>query len=282
MRKPFRLSVFSLFAALIAPCVWSGCDDYDTDVVGTAFSPVNSLVSRFVHPVFVEYREGDVRVWGPNAGLVDVERDGSRLSLTTSDDSLALIVYGKASVDSLHPLGGQLKVSADRDFALYLSGLRLQSGHGPAVEVQTGDKVCYVVVTGKTNVLSDSVYTTQYADGYIQEADGCIYVSGQLYFDGTGTLTLNNRALPRFDTDLGDSIYTHALYARGGVVCNYALTAKLTSSCGDAIHTSGAPVKLVKGTWNLYPGREAINTEQAEISVGDAATVYVNDSIQTF
>ena len=272
-----------LFALILVMfCALPGCDDYDTNVVGTNFSPYNSLVSRFVHPVFVEFRGGGVRVWGPNAQLVSAERNGGRISITSMDDSLALVVYGNAVGDSLQPLDGQLKVVMENDFAIYLNGLNLHSKNGPAIEVQADDANCYLVVSNSsTNVLSDTVYQTQYANGAIQEADGCLYVSGVLYMDGKGTLTLNNHALPRWDSDWGDSVYTHALYAKGGMICNYALTANLTSLYGDAIHTGGAQVRLVKGIWNLYPGRDTINTGGADIIVGDTATIYVNDSICT-
>ena len=270
-----------LFALILVMfCALPGCDDYDTDVVGTAFSPYNSLVSRFTYPVFVEFRGGGVRVWGPNAHLVSQQRNGARITITSDNDSLALVVYGNAVGDSVKPLDGQLRVEMEHDFALYLKGLYLHSAKGPAIEVQADEANCYLVVTNSsTNVLSDSVYETQYADGHIQEADGCLYVSGMLYFDGKGTLTLNNRALPRWDSDWNDSIYTHAIYARGGLICNYALTANLTSLYGDAIHTGGSQVRLLKGTWNLYPGRDTINTEGAPVIIGDTATIYVNDSI---
>ena len=279
LQRALRNKSLQLFVALLA---LSGCDDYNTNVIGTAFSPVNSLVSPFVHAVYVEYREGGVRIWGPDADLVTASADGARLSLSSTDDSLALIVYGNAVGDTLMPLHGQLSISIDRDFALYLNGLKLHSRLGPAIEVQSPEHICYLVLPkGSQNVLSDSLYVTQYRDGSILEADGCLYVSGQLYFDGAGSLTLNNVAAPRFDADLGDTIRTHALYACGGVICNYAITASLSSRYGDAIHTSGSEVKLVKGTWHLYPGRDTINTEEATVSIGDDAKIYVNDSLYT-
>lgn len=259
-----------------------GCDDYNTDVLGTKFSPLNSLVSPFVHAVYVEYRDGGVRIWGPNADLVSAHADGARLSITSDDDSLALVVYGNAMGDTLNPKNGQLKICMDRDFALYLNGLSLHSDEGPAIEVQDDEHVCYLVLPKNSkNNLSDSIYKTCYKDGFIQEADGCLFVSGQLYLDGLGQLNIRNRALPRFEIEYGDSIYTHSLYARGGLICNYALTATLSSLYGDAIHTAGAEVKLVKGTWNLYPGREPVNTEGAEFTIGETAKVFVNDSLFT-
>lgn len=280
LHRIFSKKISLLFVGILTLLAVSGCDDYNTNVLGTKFSPLNSLVSPFVHAVYVEYRDGGVRIWGPNADLVSAQVEGARLSITSQDDSLALVVYGDAMGDSINPLSGQLKISLDRDFALYLNGLSLHSDHGPAIEVQSPEHICYLVVSKNSkNFLSDSLYTTQYKDGMILESDGCLFVNGQLYFDGTGSLTVNNVAMPRFDSDLGDSIYTHALYARGGMVCNFALTSTLSSRYGDAIHTSGAEVKLIKGTWNLYPGREIINTEEAAITIGENAKIYINDSL---
>lgn len=268
---------------LLLTLLLSGCDQYNTDVLGTAFQPTNSLVSSFVHPVYVDYREGGVRVWGPYADAVTAQIEGARLSLTSQDDSLAIIVYGNAVGDSLHHVNGQLKVTMERDFALYLNGLKLHSDQGPAIEIQAEEHICYLVLgKNKTNILSDSLYATQYHDGLAQEPNGCLYVYGQLYLDGTGSLTLHNVAEPYISSRTGDSVYTHALYARDGMVCNYAVTSQLTSRYGDAIHSLGAEVRIVKGKWNLYPARYAIQTEGAIFSLGEDAKVYVNDSLFVF
>lgn len=282
LQTTFRTKITIILVSILALLAVPGCDDYNTDVLGTKFLPLNSLVSSYVHAVYVEYRDGDVRIWGPNADLVNAQKEGVRLTITSNDDSLALVVYGNAIGDTLHPQNGQLKIQMEHDFALYLNGLTLHSDKGPAIEIQSEEHVCYLVVPKNSkNFLSDLHYETQYKNGFILESDGCLFASGQLYLDGTGSLDITNVAPPRFDADMGDSIYTHALYARGGLICNYALTATLKSKYGDAIHTSGAEVKLVKGTWNLYPGRDTINTEEAGYTIGEAAKVYVNDSLFT-
>ncbi|MBQ0058210.1 MAG: carbohydrate-binding domain-containing protein [Bacteroidales bacterium] len=269
-------------AVLIMSALLSACEKYNTDVMGTAFAPANSLVSRFVNAVYVEYREGGVRIWGRNTGLVDYDADGARLTLTVRDDSLAIIAYGNAVGDSINPYDGQLRILSDRDFALYVNGLYLHSAQGSAIEVQSEDNTCYLVVSSNSkNYLSDTLYTTQYADGHILEADGCVFCSGPLIFDGRGLLNVRNCALPRWDDDMHDSIYTHAIYARGGVICNYAMTAELTSVSGNAIHTSGTDVKLVRGEWKLNSGREAIDAEGADVSIGEEAKLYIGDSLYT-
>lgn len=256
-----RGGCFVLFVLLFA-FVLPACEEYNTYTVGTKFEPLNPLVSRFVHFVNVKFSEGDVSIWGPYVDLIKVEKDSARITITSQDDSLALIVYGDAVGDSLHHYHGQLRILIEQDFALYLTGLHLYSIDGPAIEVQGEESTCYMVLgKGSDNVLSDTLYHTQYVDGFIQEADACLYVAGTLYLDGTGKLTVHNRALPRYDADWGDTVYTHALYACGGLYCNYGASVNLHSKYGDAIHTSTTEVKMVRGTWNLYPGRDTINTE---------------------
>lgn len=255
----------------------SSCDEYNTDVVGKTFSPYNSLVSQYVHHVYVEYKEGDVRIWGPNRDLVKYTGD-SRLTITSEDDSLALFVYGDAvGDDSLHRYHGQLKIEMDRDFALYLNGLRLRSISGPAIDVQAKGHICYLVVCNKsTNYLSDSVYQSPSEAGRL---DGCLNVNGLLYMDGMGGLDIHSFAHPRFDETLRDSIYSHAIFARDGMICNYKMSGKLRSDYGDAIYTSGSEVKLLKGSWYFYTGRDTICTEDAEITIGEDAQIYLDDSL---
>ena len=254
------IKTFTVVAVLMLSALLPSCDEYNTDVMGTAFNPANSLVSQFIYPVYVEYGGGDVRVWGPNKDLVSTTSDGARLTVTTLSDSIALIVYGNAEGDTIKPLHGQLHVMADNDFAMYLNGLRLHSEQGPAIDVESDpDRTCYIVVGHKSdNVLTDS---TDPGRGF-----GCIHVDGALYFDGTGTISVTSQS-------------ADAIYAAGGLVCNYALTANLTSLLADAIHTSGNEVRLLKGTWKVYPGRFPVNTEGAPAYLGEEAKLYINDSL---
>ena len=67
----------------------SGCSDYDTHTIGQNFAPANSLVSQFVHPVYVEYREGGVRIWGPWADAVVA--DVVAFVFNETDDSMATL-----------------------------------------------------------------------------------------------------------------------------------------------------------------------------------------------
>lgn len=268
------------FAALLFIAVCMACSEYNTDVLGDNFKPANSLVSRYTHAVYLEFREGEVRAWGPYCDDIILTADGAHASITSTSDSLCIIAYGDAMGDSLATYHGQLSICSQHDYALYLNGLKLFSDNGPAIESQTSARCILVVCNGSKNTLQDTCYTARIgSEGAVEAFDGCLFVRGQLVFDGTGELNIYSNALARYDAVLGDSVYQHAIYASGGMICNYSVKGNLYASSGDAIHTLGTEVNLVKGTWKLYPSHLGINSEDGLINIGDSAKVLVNDSI---
>ncbi|MCR5395376.1 MAG: carbohydrate-binding domain-containing protein [Bacteroidales bacterium] len=276
-RTLLQHAALTLCAAAV--CVLTSCSEYDTHhEVGSDFAPYNSLVSDFTHPVFVQYHDGDVRVWGPYTDDVAIERhDGARLSLTALADSVALFVYGNAVGDTIQPLHGQLTVSSDRDFALYLNGLYLHSASGPAVQIHAPQATCYLVLPGSSiNVLSDSLCSTDQTD----REHACMWVDGLLYVDGAGTLTLSNRARPS-DIATGDSLPSHALWTSGPLLCNYGITANVTSLYGYAIRTAGSDVQLVKGTWTLRAGADTLSVLYHLLADSLTVTQAHHDSLVT-
>lgn len=250
----------SLCLSALALCSLPGCDDYDTHHnQGDSFTPYNTLVADFVHLAFVQFQDGKVKISGPYADAVTVQRqEDARLALSLSDDSLALFVSGNAMGDTLCPLHGQLSIQSNTDFALYLNGLHLHSNEGPALSVEVGQHTCYLVVPkGSTNVLTDSILTPS-EQVLSDPALGCLSVHGALCLDGTGELKLYNRARPQYVPSLGDTLWPQALYAQRGLTCNYSVAATLVSLYGDAIRTAGGEVKLLKGTWKLCAGRDSL------------------------
>ena len=251
-------SIFRIVQVLIA-VGWivaaASCEDYDTHHdKGTSFEPYNSQVSRFAHPVYIEYKRGGARVWGPCSDSIQVEHDGARMRVSTSADSLAIFVYGNAVGDTLQPLHGQLQIESKRNFALYLNGLCLRSNFGPALQVEVVGDTCFLVIPGGSkNVLSDTLYA---ADAPIEQR-ACLSVEGHLYLIGTGALTLRNMASPVMLSET-DSLLSHALLSSGNVLCNNSLTARFISRYGDVIHTEGGEVRLLRGTWHHYAGQDTL------------------------
>ena len=247
----------TLLAVSFTAFAFVGCDKYDTlHETGTSFAPYNSLVARFTHPVYIEYKGGQARVWGPYADEVVIEScDGARLSLSSEADSVALFVYGNAMGDSLAPLHGQLNVTMQRDFALYLNGLYLRSQQGPALSVHAPKATCYMVLPAKSiNQLADTLYSP-YSDPLY---NACIWIDGTLYLNGTGSISVRNVA-PPMAPDAADSLPSHAIWTSGSVLCNYSIQATLISKHGYAIRTDGSDVLLAKGTWHLYAGCDTLS-----------------------
>lgn len=276
--RAFRAALFVVLCFCLA--LLAGCEDYDTDSLGNRFRPHNSLVSRFVHPVYIEYQVGEVRVWGREADVacVDARIEGAHLSLDVLADSLALFVYGNAMGDTLPKNNASLRIESDCDYALYLEGLKLYSTHGPCLSCQ-GQGTCYLVlVNNSRSVFIDADYQdVPHHDG----ANGCLEFGCPLIFDGVGTLSVESQADTWYDADYADSVRVHALLSDYGVLCNYGAKVDLRTHSGSAIYTDGGEVKLVKGTWRLYhsPMLKGIETMGGTISFGDSVRVTVNDSI---
>lgn len=82
-------------------------------------------------------------------------------------------------------LEGRIVVDADEDelVHLYLAGVDISSGRGPAILVEEASKVIVTLVTGTENVLSDSPDYTDY-----EKRQACLYSVSDLTINGDGSL----------------------------------------------------------------------------------------------
>lgn len=249
--------------AFFMSALFSACEKYNTDVVGTSFYPANSLVSRFTHPVYVEYSDSDVRIWGPYQHEVASQNSGTDLTITTMSDSIALIVYGYSRPDSLTTHDSSLRIITDQDVAVYLNNVSMRSSTGMPFEVECPSSVItYLVIPAK------SVNRFHDTDTIPSPHCGCISVGGELYFTGIGQLNAS-------------SVCGNAISSVGTMVCNYATSVNASTVMGSALSTEGADIRLIKGTWKLYADDPdaIINTCGATVYLGDEAKLYLNDSL---
>ncbi|MDE7198191.1 MAG: carbohydrate-binding domain-containing protein, partial [Lachnospiraceae bacterium] len=81
--------------------------------------------------------------------------------------------------------GGQVVVDVDEDelVHLYLAGVNISSGQGPAILIKEASKVIVTLVSGTENVLSDSPDYTGY-----EESRACLYSVSDLTINGEGIL----------------------------------------------------------------------------------------------
>lgn len=213
------------------------CDQYNTDVVGEKFAPYNSLVTKFRQPVYVEYKDGKAKVWGPYADMVDVKVDDSNVYIQSDLDSLVVFAYGYAVKERDFVYHGSLSINSDGPYALYLSGLNLMSVEGPSIQ-SLGTKECFLVLTDKAQ----------------NRLNGQFITNGPLIIDGGGNLQI----------ETNDET---ALLAKGGLTCSYPVKVRLLSDKGDGLHVDNSDVKIADGEWTIKAGKNAISNATGQVII---------------
>lgn len=231
--KKLRYIIF-LVSLIIGINVVS-CDKYDTIVVGQAFAPYNSLVTKFRQLVYVEFRNGDARVWGPCADLVESIIDDSHVTLTSSLDSLVVLAYGYAVNDSVLVSHGNISINSSQPYALYLKDLVLSSEDGPAIQ-SVGASDCYLVLPAKT----------------LSKVYGSLSFGGSLIIDGEGALNV-----------VADD--ASAISVSRGITCSYPVAVNLTSRTADGIQAKQGNIKIADGTWIIAASRHAFSTSAGQV-----------------
>ena len=230
-----KLKYLIFLVSLIVGVSVVSCDKYDTIVVGQAFAPYNSLVTKYRQLVYIEFRNGNARVWGPCADLVESSVDDSHVTLSSSLDSLVVFAYGYAVKDRDLVYKGNISINSSRPYALYLNDLVLSSDDGPAIQ-SIGTSDCYLVLPNKT----------------LNKLYGSIVFSGPVIVDGEGTLSV-------------DGENATALEARNGITCSYPVEMSLTSRSADGIHADNGNIKIADGTWTIAASRHAFSTSAGQV-----------------
>lgn len=236
--KKYKYIIFSILTLL---WVFTACSEFDSIGLGKSFKPYNSLVTKFRQLVYVEYSEGNARVWGPCADRVEASiGEDSQVTIKSDLDSLVVIAYGFAAHDTIRDtkdkttvIGvvdyhGSLSIESKNPYALYLTNLVLNSSNGTAIH-SLGKGDCFLVLTDQSeNILKGS----------------CVF-EGHLLLDGKGDLTINTTE-------------TNALSAKGGLTCSYPVTVHLRSQNGNGLHVEGGELKIADGGWNIQSGTKSI------------------------
>ena len=176
---------------LITLCALSACEKDDTDF------------SAYTNPTIPSNGDDDGESGGETPGTTQgdslwitwngstatVEGDVSGLvtmsgaDVTVRDDAstidLVLILTGTSA-------NGSLLVYREKKYTILLNGLSLSNSRGPAINNQCG-KALYVISTeGTSNQLADG---TTY-DSQTFDQKGTFFSEGQMYFQGTGSLSV--------------------------------------------------------------------------------------------
>ncbi len=216
-------SLFALLLLFLLP----SCSDWNTETLGTAFTPANSIVRVYNNLVYIEYANPEARVWGPAANQVTSTVNGNRVTIQSDAQNIAYFAYGyPAGTDTLGISDGNLTIQSKASYALYLEGLSLRSQDGPVFQ-SLGDDECHVVLSTNS----------------VNHLYGSINVGGNMSLSGKGTLTVS------CDT----TCITAAM-----LQCQYAVKVNINSANGDGIRLTKGVMRSTNGTWNIIAGRNAI------------------------
>ena len=217
-----------LMVVVMALSALAGCSDWDTDTLGQTFVPANSQVRNFTHPLYVEYDEADVTVWGRATDEVEYHTDGLHVSIRNASDSLAVFVYGfPAQHDTLAQSDASLSIHSDVPYALYLTGLSMRSQQQPVLSGQ-GRGDCHIVLPANSR---NQLY-------------GSVSFEGAVNITGRGALSIDSRL---------------TAFAAQTLQCQYPVTVTISSDQGNGIDLRGA-MRSTQGSWLINAALNAITT----------------------
>ena len=155
----------------------AACSEWDTDSVGTSFTPANSVVRVYNNLVYIEYAAPEARVWGPAASDVTATISGGHVNIRSEAQNVAYFVYGyPAGTDTLGTTYGSLTFESRTSYALYREGLSLRCQDGPVFQ-SPGNDDCHIVLSRNA----------------VNHLYGPIQVAGNLSLSGVGTRSEERR-----------------------------------------------------------------------------------------
>jgi hypothetical protein len=146
---------------------------------------------------------------------ITISSSSGYISINASSSSGITLFAVNGELDT-----GTICIAPNKSYAveLYLNGAGIKSGNYPCIEITKASDVYVVTASGTSNVLIDGRtygygYGTDYAsssansvtDG--EDTKGSLYAKGQIYFSGSGTLTVS-------------SAYKHGIYSKDTIYVN--------------------------------------------------------------
>ena len=242
-----QYSIFTLLMAAALTFGMTACQDDDTDDFSSYInnpteeeepadtastdpadtSVVEPVVESGADTIYVVYNGSTATVSGDANGYVSVSGADVTVNALDADTTMLLVVSGTST-------DGSLLVYRQKKFYLRLNGLTLTNPDGPAINNQCGKTLYVETVSGTTNTLTDgSTYSDAPTNATGEQIDqkGALFSEGQIYFTGSGTLTVNGNAKNGIASDdyikfrPGNNIYVlstsgHGIKANDSIIVN--------------------------------------------------------------
>ena len=208
---------------------------------------------------------------------LDVSFDEEDLSGDWDEDGAAAFAEGTVITGAgTYVLTGQISscvviaAGDDDDVQLILDGVTITNASGPAIDVQSADKVTITLKDGTENRISDG--SSYDLTGLSENADGAVFSKADLVINGGGSLTVTGS-------------YKHGIVSKDDLTVasgTLIVTAQNVGLSGkDSVRIAGGTVTVTAGT----DGIRSDNDEDAEkgfvyVGGGTVTITAGNDGIQ--
>ena len=205
--------------------------------------------------VYIVYNGNNATV----SGAIDSEYtvSGADVTMTSSADNYQVYILSGTSDD------GSLLVYREKKYEIILNNVTLTNADGPAINNQCGKSLFINCPAGTVNKLSDG---TSYTQRDIDQK-GALFSEGQIYFRGTGTLTVNGN-------------YKNAIASDDYITVEDDVTLNISSDAGNGLKANDG-VFIQKGILTIKVsanGARGIRSEaRTEISGGTTTITTTGD-----
>ncbi len=175
-----RIFAYVLLTLFMAACVSDDKYSWDEDFADkTATDTIR---------IGLAYNGATVLVTGDDYGFVNVE--GADVTVHSGTNKFLQLTLSGSTAD------GSLLIYSWRKLGVVLDNVTIVNPDGPAINNQCGKAFYVTLADGTTNTLTDGeAYSVALdATGDTIDQKATLFSEGQVYFDGTGSLTVNGKA----------------------------------------------------------------------------------------
>ena len=195
---------------------------------------VEPIVVAGSDTLYIAYNGATATVTGDEHGYVSISGADVIVNALEADTTMLIVLSGSTS-------DGSLLVYRQKAFTLQLNGVSITNPDGPAINNQCGKALYVECVEGTENTLTDGeAYGDAPVNGSGEPIDqkGTFFSEGQIYFVGTGALTVKGNAKNGIASD------DYIIFQRGTVTVNVSETGSNGIKVNDGIAIEGGTLKI--------------------------------------
>ena len=195
---------------------------------------VEPIVVAGSDTLYIAYNGATATVTGDEHGYVSISGADVIVNALEADTTMLIVLSGSTS-------DGSLLVYRQKACTLQLNGVSITNPDGPAINNQCGKALYVECVEGTENTLTDGeAYGDAPVNGSGEPIDqkGTFFSEGQIYFVGTGALTVKGNAKNGIASD------DYIIFQRGTVTVNVSETGSNGIKVNDGIAIEGGTLKI--------------------------------------